>query len=121
MPHSNTEVPTPCAVGGGGGSGTAGSRVCTVKIRFALGKNTPRINCARLAAGGYVGVADAVRAVLAGRGAGHPIRLVVASAAGSSFPPAGNPLLLRMCATRSTACSAVSCAVAAGGAGGGIE
>src|SRR5262245_64038805 len=33
-----------------------GSCPCTLKIRFELGKRMPRINCARFAAGGNVGV-----------------------------------------------------------------
>src|SRR5688572_22763908 len=107
-PHSKTEKPAPFAAGSGGGTGAAGSRVWTVKSRLEFGKNTPRINWLTVPVGGYA----AARAALAGAG-GQMILLFVASAAGKSALPAGRPLVLSTCATRSAPCSGVNCAAAA--------
>ena len=77
------------------------------KTRFELWKKTARINWARLPVGAYQVDAGALPAPTP-RPAGHAIRLFAASVAAKSALPAGKRLLLRMCATRSAACSEVN-------------
>src|SRR5262245_37041981 len=72
----------------------------------------PRISCARLPVGTYQVDAGALAAPTP-RPAGQAIWLLMASAAGKSVLPAGKPLLLRTCATRSAACWSVSEGLAA--------
>ena len=52
-PHSNTDAVLPGELAGA--TGAPGSRCCTLKIRFELGKKMPRINCARFPVGGSGG------------------------------------------------------------------
>src|SRR5688572_20174020 len=108
-PQSKIVRPSGLVAGGRGGM-SCGSISWTVKIRLEFGKNTPRINWLSVPVGKCVAAAVPPAAA-----AGHPIVLLVASAAGKSLLPAGNPLLFSTCATRSAPCSIVSC----GGGGGG--